>query len=461
MIRYTIDRLLKAIGVTVESFPEELRATLLTGVSTDTRSVRPGDVFFGIRGEKFDGSRFAGQALDAGAVLAVVNAGAENIPAKGPVARVRDTVQALGMAARDYRSRFEGTVFAVTGTTGKTTVKEMLLAVLAARFRVHGTFGNFNNHIGLPLSIFGLNARHECAVFELGMSAPGEIACLTDIARPDIGIILNAGPGHMEFFQNIEAVADAKTELLRALPSVGTAVMNGDDALLRARESGALCRVARFGLGSRCEYQAKDVTLLSNGCASFRVEGHPVRLRVPGVHNVYNALAAWAAGRLMRIGKSEIAAALEAFQAPKMRMRTVDVNGVHYIDDSYNANPLSMRAAADVLGSMEIPEGGRLIAVLGDMLELGSVTHAAHREIGSMFGGLRPAALCLVGEQAQVYREGALNAGLDMSVISAFGSAEEAREFIEELKRPGDLIFVKGSRALGMEKIIAESNGER
>jgi UDP-N-acetylmuramoyl-tripeptide--D-alanyl-D-alanine ligase len=461
MTDYTLRQMLAAIGADRDPLPETLLNRTPAGVSTDTRTVRPGDVFFGIRGERFDGSAFAGVALESGAILAVVNGDAAlDIDASAPVVRVPDTIRALGDAARDYRSCFRGPVFAITGTNGKTTVKEMLRAVLGTRFRVHATAGNLNNHIGLPLSIFGLKNEHECAVFELGMSAPGEIDYLAGISRPDFGIILNVGPGHMEFFRSIEDIAEAKTELLRALSPRGTAVLNGDDPRLRARENGCSCRIVRFGIETPVDFRGEEVQLGSDGCASFRVEGYPVSLRVPGVHNVYNALAAWAAGRLIGLDGGEIGAALERFSAPKMRMQNIVRDGVCYINDSYNANPLSMRAAAEVLRVMRIPGDGRLVAVLGDMRELGSASAEAHREIGKVFGDLRPSLLFLVGEEAALYREGALLSGMNAAGIYTFRSAEEALPAVNTEKRRGDVIFVKGSRALGMERFISNTDGK-
>ena len=458
MRNYTIRHLLAAIGTDTKSLPGALCDRAFSGVSTNTRTVRPGDVFFGIRGERFDGGTFAGNALSAGAALAIVN---RDTPVDAaPVVRVDDTVRALGDAARDYRSRFTGKVVAVTGTNGKTTVKEMLLAVLGRRFRTHGTAGNLNNHIGLPLSVLGLTDDHECAVFELGMSAPGEIGYLADIAKPDIGIILNAGPAHMEFFGSLDRIADAKTELLRALAPEKTAVMNGDDPLLRARENGARCRIVRFGVETAAEFRAEDIEIGPEGAASFRVGETTVALKVPGRHNVYNALAAWSAGRLLGLDSAEIADALGGFRAPEMRLQTVEADGVRFINDSYNANPLSMRAAADVLRNTTIPRGGRLIVVLGDMRELGEISGSAHEEIGGLFGGLRPALLLLVGGNASFYREGALRSGLDAGVIHMFGTTAEAVPALTNMKRPGDVIFLKGSRALGLERLIPIRDGE-
>jgi len=459
MIEYTVQRLLDSIGAVSGAIPEKLRNRTPAGISTDTRSVYPGDVFFGIRGERFDGGGFAGRALESGAILAVVNvSSALDLSENAPVARVPDTVIALGKAARDYRSYFRGPVVAVTGTNGKTTVKEMLRAVLGTRFRVHATGGNLNNQIGLPLCVFGLDRVHECAVFELGMSAPGEIGYLAEIAQPDIGIILNAGSGHMEFFKSIEAVADAKTELLDSLPRGGTAIINGDDPLLRAREKRGCCKIVRFGIDSPADFRAENINLGADGRASFRIGKYGIDLRIQGRHSVYNALAAWSAGSVMGLDEERMVEALESFSSPNMRMQSIEHNGIHYINDSYNANPLSMRAAIETLRVMRIPEGGRLLGVLGDMRELGDFTEEAHREMGRMFGGLRPSLLFLVGEQAAVYRAGALLSGMDAARIQTFGSVNEALPMVSAKKRPGDVVFIKGSRALGMERFLAGIN---
>ncbi len=461
MIPFAFADLARAVGMKQTDLPDGLESRALTGVSTDTRTVKPGDVFFGIRGDRHDGSDFAADAVKAGAVLAVVNAGAGIAADRTlPLLRVSDTTKALGDAAREYRARFGGMVAAVTGTNGKTTVKEMLVKVLLSRFSVHGTSGNLNNHIGLPLSVFGLERGHERAVFEMGMSAAGEIAYLAGIARPGVGVLLNVGPGHMEFFRDLNAVADAKTELLRALPADGTAVMNADDPLLRAREDGARCRIIRFGIENACEYRGESIAFGSDGAALFRVEGHVVRLRVPGIHSVRNALAAYAAGRVLGVSGGEAAEALSDFSAPKMRMEIVERNGMRIINDAYNANPLSMRAAAETLAIMHKDRPGRLVAALGDMRELGDIAVEAHREIGRLFGALRPSALLLVGEHAGDYRDGALEAGMDGNAVSMFESAGEAARHIGIIVRAGDTVFVKGSRALGMERLALTPDGK-
>ncbi|MFC1512244.1 UDP-N-acetylmuramoyl-tripeptide--D-alanyl-D-alanine ligase [Candidatus Latescibacterota bacterium] len=447
-----MQQLLTAIGVDPERFTGQLRETRVAELSTDSRCALPGEVFFAIRGERFDGASFVGEASKAGAVLAVVNASAGlRETAEITVAVVDDTVEALGQVAADYRSMFHGTVVAVTGTNGKTTVKEMLLAVLGGGFRVHGTKGNFNNRIGLPLSIAGLDRSHDCAVFELGMSAPGEIAALAAICRPDIGVILNVGPGHTEFFENIEAIADAKMELLATLSETGTAVINGDDELLKIAGERRAVRVIRFGLGPECEYRAGDIVINPEGCFTFRVNGDSVNLNIPGFHSVYNALAAYAVARELGLEGRIIAEALSVFEAPDLRMQRFVNNGISYINDTYNANPVSMKAAAEVL---KLSTGDRKIAVLGDMLELGVMSEQAHRDIGEYYARAGVDILVVVGKFADLYAAGALGGGLTAEKVRCFQAGEDAAVFLNLEKRPGDLILVKGSRALKMERLI-------
>ena len=320
--------------------------------------------------------------------------------------------------------------------------------------------GNLNNHIGLPLTVFGLDSVHERAVFEMGMSAAGEIEYLADIARPGVGVILNVGAGHMEFFRDLDAVADAKTELLRALPSDGTAVMNADDPFLQTRAGGARCRVVGFGIEHDCEFRGEAITIGNEGTATFRIEGHTVRLMVPGIHSVRNALAAYAAGRVLGVSGEDAATALSEFTAPKMRMEIIERAGMWIINDAYNANPLSMRAAADTLAVMRKNRPGRLIVVLGDMRELGDIAVNAHRDIGRLFGALDPEVLLFVGEHAGDYRKGALESGMDGAVIPTFKSAPEAAEYLHSIIRAGDTLFVKGSRAVGMECLAVTPNGK-
>ncbi len=457
MKKYTTGHLLSSLGADAEKFPEELLSRSIAGVSTDSRTIKKGDVFFALRGDRFDGADYVEKVIESGALCAVVNADSMKSGfGKLPVIPVGDTVRALGDAARDYRSMFTGTVIAVTGTTGKTTAKEMMLTILGKRLKVHGTKGNYNNFIGLPLSVFGLSEEHECAVFELGMSAPGEIAYLAGIAQPDVGVILNVGPAHMEYFTSLEAVAEAKMELLDVLGSSGTLVINGDDELLKSVPSRCKCSIVNFGINAPCNYLAENVVINPDGCPSFDVEGHHVTLKVPGLHNVYNALAAYTIGIFMGVGGSEAGEALENFTAPDKRMQVVMKNGVRYINDSYNANPMSMKCAAEVLKAVDVPNGGRKIAVLGNMLELGDFTEDAHLKTGTVFAGLGLEWLCLVGGNAVHYEKGAVEGGMNPEKIRSFTDVEAASRFIDGIKRPCDVILIKGSRRMEMEKVFGQ-----
>lgn len=449
---YTLKRLLNVLDAEPENFEDSFLAGNVNGISTDSRNVRKGDVFFAIHGDRYDGAAFVDNAFDAGAILSVVNS--DSVKGKtftSPVVPVEDPVHALGDVAADYRSDFTGKVIAVTGSNGKTTVREMILAVLRTGYIVHGSKKNFNNQIGLPLSIFGLEKRHDCAVFELGMSAPGEIAYLSKITRPDIGVILNVGHGHIEFFSGLEEIALAKMELLDSIGSEGIVIINGDDELLKPCEGRSAAKVVRFGINTPCDYRAENIVMQPDVCARFEVEGQSIKLKVPGFHNIYNALAAYTVGRMLNVDQGKAAKALGEFEAPNMRMQCFEKQGICFINDSYNANPLSMKAAADVLKNIK---GERKIAVLGDMLELGNISEESHFTIGKLFAGIGLECLCLVGKNADIYYRGAREGGMKPESVEIFADIDLAIDFIKSFIRTGDVLLAKGSRALGMEKII-------
>lgn len=450
---YTLQRLLSTLGATAPELDMALLRAADWRISIDSRTVRKGDVFFAIKGDRFNGADYVDDAYAAGAVFSVVNAEEQKTRSfTSPVVSVSDTVKALGAAAKEYRSFFEGDVVAVTGTSGKTTAREMMLAVLKRKWSVHGTKGNFNNQIGLPLSIFGLEKYHQCAVFELGMSAPGEIAYLADITNPDMGVILNVGAGHAEFFKSVEDIAESKLELVPRVNPNGTILINGDDKMLRPALRRSNAKVIFFGCGKDCLYRAESITMQPDGCVMFTVMDQLVQLNVPGMHNVYNALAAFAVGHMKGMDSGEIAKALEDFQAPEQRMQTFKIRNVKIINDSYNANPLSMKAAADVL---KIMHGRKKVAVLGDMNELGAMTEYSHISIGRIFAESGISTLCLVGAYADLYEFGAREGGLSASDIQKYPDAESAIPFVKSIIDETDIMLVKGSRSVGMERIIA------
>ncbi len=457
MMGFTVADLTAATGGTPTRAAEAFLTRRLSGVSTDSRAELKGRAFVAIRGERFDGTRFIPDAFRGGALCALVNRDRNQNGLSGfPIIGVDDTIKALGDAARTYRSRFTGKVITVTGSTGKTTTKEMLLAVLARKWRVHGTRGNFNNRIGLPLSVFGLEATHDIGVFEIGMNAKGEIAELSRIAAPSIGVLLNAGRAHMEYFSSVEEVADAKLELLEGLDPAGLLVVNADDHNLSVGASRFGGRIMRFGIEREADIRAANIAIDDRGCASFEVEGRRVVLAVPGRHMVYNALAAWTVGAAMGISPTQMAASLGTFASPDKRLQVFIRDGVTWINDAYNANPVSLAAALDVLKTVAVPAGGRRIAVLGDMLELGAIAEDEHEAAGERAAAAADL-LFAVGEQAALYREGAVAAGMDPARIMIFPDADAAGRVVNETVKPGDAVLVKGSRRLQMERVLGES----
>lgn len=457
MENFTVGKLIKTLGGDMSLYDKALLEKEIKNISTDSRSITDNEVFFAIRGEKFDGAEYIDDTFRAGGILAVVNSvSAEKKTFIGPVVKVDDTILALGAAASGYRDMFNIKVIAVTGTSGKTTVKEMIMGVLSTKWNVHGTKGNLNNHIGLPMTVFGLERKHDIAVFELGMSAPGEIEYLSKIAKPDIGIVLNIGHGHIKYFNSLEEIAECKMELIGALDEDGVAIINGDDELLKLSPFCKVKKVLTFGVKGEFDFKAYNIETGSDGCASFMIDGRKVKLGVPGVHNVYNALAAYAAGAICDVDPDAAIESIQKFQAPKLRMQSMMKNGIHFINDSYNANPLSMKAAADALKHIKEV---RKIVVLGDMLELGDLSESLHLEVGEAFAKSGADMLCLFGSYADSYYNGALKGGMDGDSIIIFDNIDNISDFLKITVKSGDLVFVKGSRAVGMEKIINNMNG--
>jgi UDP-N-acetylmuramoyl-tripeptide--D-alanyl-D-alanine ligase len=431
--------------------PERASGTV-TGVSTDSRSLRSGDLFVPLRGPRFDGHDFMVQAVRGGASVCLSEEVIAGLPV--PVIRVADTLQALGDLAAAVRQDFDGPVVAITGSSGKTSTKEMLAGILSLRGPGLKTEGNFNNLIGLPHTLFRLETEHGWAVLELGMSARGEIARLAEICRPAIGIVTNVGPAHLETLHNLEGVARAKGELFAALPAGGTAVINGDD--LRVLQLPVANGVRRliYGCGPDAEVRAEDVTVDGQG-VRFRLllaEGNwPVRLSVPGRYNVHNALAAAAAAHALKMSGAQIVEGLERFRSCAGRMEVAELaSGATLLEDFYNANPLAVEAALKALD--ELPGSGRRIAVLGDMLELGEAAADLHRQTG-LNASKCADLLILLGDRAEDTAAGARQGGMAPQSVWVVKSHEEAVQLLGDLLRPGDRVLVKGSRGMTMEKI--------
>ncbi|HZY01922.1 MAG TPA: UDP-N-acetylmuramoyl-tripeptide--D-alanyl-D-alanine ligase [Anaeromyxobacteraceae bacterium] len=435
----------------------------VVGVFTDTRKPVAGACFVALRGERFDAHDFLQEAARAGAACAVVaEARAADVAAAGlPLLAVPDTLAALGALARHHRRRFRVPLVAVTGSNGKTTTREMVAAILATRGKVLKSEGNLNNEVGVPLTLLGLGPEHEAAVVEMGMNHPGEIARLCAIAEPQVGVVTNAAPAHLEGLGSVEAVADAKAELYRGLPPGGIAVANADDArmLRRAQESGRHLITFARGRGRR-----GDVVLLEvlshgeEGIAFLLGIGNrevEVRLSLVGEHNATNAAAAAAAAVALGCTDREIARGLSAVRPVGRRLRLEPLpSGVFLVDDCYNANPLSMGAALSTLAALSASRGGRPAAVLGDMLELGAAEAEAHRELGAAAARTGLSWLAAFGPRSRATFEAARAGGLADGAAFHTEDVAALTAFVKERLRPGDVLLVKGSRGMRLERLV-------
>ncbi len=431
------------------------------GVSIDSRTISANELFIAIKGNVYDGHSFVSNVITGGVRGLIISKDEIRDPAgtdwqdKGIVCVVvSDTTKALGDLASFNRRRTDVSVVAITGSNGKTTTREMTASVVSTRYKTLSTKGNFNNEIGLPLTLLDLKNSHQWAVLELGTNRPGEIDRLGEICIPDIGVITNIGFSHLEGLGSIEGVMNAKGELLKRIKPKGTAVLNADDSRVLYLSTKTSRKVLYFGLSEDARIKALDVNETTTGISFTLVlpeERIPIELRVHGGFMVSNALAAASVGYIIGLSSEEIKAGLEYFQPVKGRMNIFDVRGVHIIDDTYNANPDSMEAAIRILSSLKGNSRGILVA--GDMLELGEHAESMHRKIGAMSARSNIARLYITGEFAEAVANGACKE--DKNSMEIFIGARE--EILEDLKKsllPGDWVLVKGSRAMGMEKIV-------
>lgn len=426
----------------------------VSGVSIDSRSINPGDMFIAIRGENFDGHDFICKAIENGAVLVVSHKQLEGCST--PYVLVEDTLKALHDIAGYYRSKFKIPFVAVTGSAGKTTTKDMIASVLSEKYNVLKTEGNFNNAIGLPLTLFKLQYSHDIAVLEMGMNSPGEIRLLSGLVRQSVGVISNVGTAHIEKLGSRENILRAKLELFSYFNSASTAVINGDNDMLATFDTDKY-RVLRYGLNKDNDIYACGIKEKGEAGIDFTVfmEGVPESFTVllPGMHNVYNALSAIAVARLFGMEAEDIRKGLLSFKPSKMRMDIINLeSGVKLINDVYNANPESMKAAIDVLQSLK--SNGRSICILGDMLELGDLSSKEHYEIGryAVLSGVD--ILIAVGSFSEDMKRGAQASGMNSDNIYAFPATEAVIKSLEAIIKPFDVVLLKGSRRMKMEVIV-------
>lgn len=427
---------------------------MVSSVSTDTRKIKRGDLFFALSGERYDAHNFLAQATLAGAGALVVSRPLD-IPSGIPVLMVDDTLVALQALAASNRERCGVTVVGITGSTGKTTTKDMVARVLNVRLRTLKTMGNFNNEIGLPLTLLDLDDTFDAAVVEMAMRGPGEIDTLCRIARPKGAVITNIGETHLELLGTVSNIAAAKGEILEHIPPDGFALLNAESPFIR-REAGR-CRgkVIFYGIEQSAEIMAENIRPEGGG-SRFNVvvdgESHRFALPVPGRHNVMNALAAIGVGREMGLNTEEIAEGLAAVTLTGMRLEIIEADGLKIINDAYNASPASTKAALQVL--IELAGGRRTVAVLGNMLELGPWSAEGHREVGETAAELGLDYLVAVGDLAAGIAEGAAGAGLSGDRVLRCTDNIEAAKTLDGLLLYGDVVLVKGSRGMKMEQIV-------
>ena len=450
MNRLSIFQIAKFAGAAVSSGDGK---SFIDKISTDSRTLKRGELFVALRGENFDGHNFVESAAKAGAAGAIVDSTWKGkAPENFALILAEDPLQAYQKLAASYRRSLSLKVVAITGSNGKTSTKDFAAAVLARRFRVTKTEGNFNNHVGLPRTILEATSQDEVAVWEIGMNHPGEVAALAKLAAPDLAILTNIGAAHIEFMGSREAIAAEKGALMEAVDAQGTVVLNADDPFTPGIAARARAKVILAGTTAGT-IRASEISQSGSGTDFTILEGaHRCRaqLPVPGLHMVQNALLAVAAGRAFGLSLEDCAAGLVAAPLTKARLQIKEIHGVQFIDDSYNANPDSMKAALRTL--VELDADGKRVAVLGEMRELGSESERGHREVGETAAMFGIDQLITIGDMGELIARAARAGGLEKTTVVR--STSEAAELLGEIAEPGDLILVKGSRSARTEQVI-------
>jgi UDP-N-acetylmuramoyl-tripeptide--D-alanyl-D-alanine ligase len=425
----------------------------VSAVATDSRAAEPGALFVALAGERTDGARFVPDAFERGVAGALVPEGTD---APGPVVTVRSTGDALLRLAADERRGMRARVIAVAGANGKTSTKDMIAAVSARRFLVHASPGSFNNEVGLPLTLLGATDNTEVLVAEMGARRKGDVALLCAIARPDLVVVTNVGVAHLEIFGSWEAIVEASAEPVDAVGADGAAVLNADDPVVAGFADRCRGRVVTFGTTPSADVRAVDVRLDPEGRSSFTIVRDRARARcslpIPGEHMVSNALAAVAAGGELGVSIEEAAAALVDASLSRWRMESfTSPDGVRVLNDAYNANPESMAAALRTARWMA--GGGRLIAVLGGMAELGPITDDEHERVGELAARLRVDRLVVVGDAARTIATAAVREGMRPEHVIAVDEIADALDDVRANARAGDVVICKASRVVGLERL--------
>jgi UDP-N-acetylmuramoyl-tripeptide--D-alanyl-D-alanine ligase len=444
---------LSKIGEFISAERKYLGDAIVQGYSIDSRTVAAGELFFAVKGERLDGHDFVSPALDRGAAAAVIRKDQwSRYPESFPLLGVEDTLVGLQTLATAVRKLWAKPLVGVTGSAGKTTTKEAIAHVLATQFRVLKSEGNFNNHFGLPLMLLKIEPEHDVAVIEMGMSHEGEIRALAQIAQPEIGVVTNVAPVHLEFFDSLASIARAKYELVESLPSNGTAVLNADDEYVSQFGRGFKGTVIRFGIRAGADIRAEKIQTRGAEGSEFDVVVADARERVHlplvGEHNILNALAAVGVGLARGMKLADAAAALATLTPADKRGQVLQLGNITIIDDCYNSNPKALAAMVDALAGMKAK---RRIVVAGEMLELGPASGEMHREAGRQIAERKIDVLLGVRGQAQAMVDAAQGNGVQALFMA---TPEEAGAWLAHEVRDGDVVLFKASRGVKLEKAI-------
>jgi len=431
-------------------------------IGIDSRKSKAGELFIAIRGRRFDGHDYLAQAFRKGVKAALVSKIPEGFSRDSNLKdavliKVKDTVRALQDISAHYRRKFKLKVIAVTGSNGKTTTKDLIAHILQTKFSVLKSAGNFNNQIGIPLSLLRIKEYHQLAVLELGASALGEIKLLSRLVQPHFGIITNISPAHLEFFGTLDNVAKAKAELIESLDKEGVVFLNNDDPYLGRMKNKIRGEFVTFAIKEKADFQARNIAFVNFSNSTFKINGQiEVSLPLLGRHNIYNALAASAVARTLDISWDSIKSALADFSPPPMRMEFKETGGLKVINDAYNANPYSVKAAVESL--LNLKSRGRKILVLGDMLELGDSTRYFHRQLGEEIGASGIDYLLTVGDFSRFTAKGARRSGMADKYIFHSDSIKDVLSVLKNIVKKEDILLIKGSRAMKLERIIEGIN---
>jgi UDP-N-acetylmuramoyl-tripeptide--D-alanyl-D-alanine ligase len=450
-------RVSELIEATKGRLISQARDIIIKSISIDSRTIHPQDAFIAIKGSNFDGHDFIDEAIKKGASC-IIKESVSEAKDKGrrvTFIEVRDTTKALGDIARFQRRKFNIPVIAVTGSNGKTTTKEMIARILSRKFKVLKNEGTKNNQIGLPMTLLKLNSSYDIAVLEVGTNHPGEIEYLARICQPNIGIIINIGPSHLEYLRDLGGVFREKYKMLENLEEPYIGILNADDDLLKRRifnKSGKAI-ILGFGMKNHCDFFASHIKNVNDKIKFYVNQKYKFTLKTPGYYNIYNALAAITVARIFGIAYKDIILRLNTFDFPQSRLKFMELNSVKFIDDTYNSNPLSLRQALNVLANFRT--AGRKIFVMGDMLELGSYKKSFHYQAGRQAAGCCDVFIT-VGNLSKLAAKGAMASRFDVKNIFTCQTVTEAHKILFNrlsLKK-GDLVLVKGSRLMKMEEIF-------